>query len=151
MPDDMKGLYSASAASAADVLLGCHLGSSASRRVQHKPDLQELSKDLLWPPALQACCQGMVTLDRDCGQSLRMATLIEARSGTVTGSTGPPQTMAGGMVEQILSQACDLRPAEMAGSIQMTEPEVGSVKEADTAQDTGRLTAETGPDNQQPH
>ena len=87
MPDT-EGLFcAAAAASAADVLLVCLVGSSAGHRVQHKPDLQ----DLLCPPAVQACCHGMVALDRDCGQSLRMATLREAKSGTMTGMTGPPQ------------------------------------------------------------
>ena len=100
---------------------------------------------------MQACCQGRVALNRDFGQSLRMATLIEARSGTTTGMTGPPQTMTGGLVEEIGSQACGLRPAEMAGGFQMTDPEIGSVTEADAAQDAGNLTAETGLDDQPPH
>ena len=56
-------------------------------------------------------------MNRDCGQSLLMATLIEARSGTVTGMTVPPQAMPVGMEEQIGSQARGLRPAEMAGGI----------------------------------
>ncbi len=93
----------------------CHRGSNARRRVQHKPELQDLLKDLLCPPAVQACSQGMVTLDRKCGQSLRTATLMQARTTTVTGSTDQLQAMAGGMVEQRGSQACASKPAEMAG------------------------------------
>ena len=151
MPD-MQGLFSASAAaSGADVLLFCLLGGNAARRVQYKPHLQELSKDLLCPSAVQACCQERVILDMACGQSLWMATLTEGRSAISSGCTGQPQTMTGGTVEQVGSQACGLGPAEMAGSIQMTDLEIGSVTEADAAQDTGNLTAETGLDDQPPH